>query len=255
MVAAVALLAPAIAIAQTPFDMSPERGDLPPAVTPAPSVTPGPAPSLAPSGPSGFRPFDIDGSDGPGSAPAATAPAALPVNTSVIPNDLTRNQPPDAGGEPPAGTAVAKSDRGVIDRYLLSSTKLRFEGETGWRRWGFSLTAEQAARAATLTLAFNSAIYVSPEDSLLRIIINDRPIIDQALAARENPTHLDTPIPPGTLRPGVNVIAFEVSQRHRTDCTIPSTYELWTEFEADGTGLIFEGSDPTALPVSTIFRR
>ena len=247
MVAAVALLAPAIAIAQTPFDMSPERGDLPPAVTPAPSVTPGPAPSLAPSGPSGFRPFDIDGSDGPGSAPAATAPAALPANTSVIPNDLTRNQPPDAGGEPPAGTAVTKSDRGVIDRYLLSSTKLRFEGETGWRRWGFSLTAEQAARAATLTLAFNSAIYVSPEDSLLRITINDRPIVDQALAARENPTHLDTPIPPGTLRPGVNVIAFEVSQRHRTDCTIPSTYELWTEFEADGTGLIFEGSDPTSL--------
>ena len=28
-----------------------------------------------------------------------------------------------------------------------------------------------------------------------------------------------------------------VDQRHRTDCTIQSTYDLWTEFEAEGTGL------------------
>ena len=143
----------------------------------------------------------------------------------------------------------------MIDRYLLSSANLRFEGEMGRRTWGFSLTAEQAARAATLTLAFNSAIYVSPEDSLLRITINDRLIVNQALAARENPTHLDTPIPPGTLRPGVNVIAFEVKQRHRTDCTIPSTYELWTEFEAEAEpASSSRAATRPPLPASTTFR-
>lgn len=231
--AAAVLLAPAAAIAQAPFDMSPERGEEPaaPAVAPAPSSPPA----------TGFRSFDM-GDDQPPAAPAAPA-----QGTAILPNDLTRDRAvsEDVTSEGPAEAAAP--ERGKIDRYLLSAATLRFEGEVGQRTWGFSLTAEQAARAATLTIAFNSAIYVSPEDSLLRIRINDRQIVDQPLAARENPTHLDTPIPSGTLRPGVNVITFDVDQRHRTDCTIQSTYDLWTEFEASGTGLIFEGEDPTSL--------
>jgi hypothetical protein len=91
-----------------------------------------------------------------------------------------------------------------------------FEGETGRRRWGFYLTAEQAAQPAALAIAFNSAIYVSPEDSLLDIKINDRQIVSRALLARENPTYIDAQIPPGTLLAGVNVISFLVDQR-RTD--------------------------------------
>ncbi len=236
MMAAAALFAPAMAIAQAPFDMSPERGDLPPAPPPAAS----PAPQASPAGPPGFRPFDIGGGSN-------AAPASPSAGTAIVPNDLTRDRPEAEGDACRRRRMAAKPERSVIDRFLLSSANLRFEGEMGRRTWGFSLTAEQAARPATLTIAFNSAIYVSPEDSLLRITLNDRQIVDQPLAARENPTRLDTPIPPGTLRPGVNVIAFEVNQRHRTDCTIPSTYDLWTEFEADGTGLIFEGDDPTSL--------
>jgi hypothetical protein len=148
---------------------------------------------------------------------------------------------------PADAPVIPAPDGRMIDRYLLSAPTLRFEGETGRRTWGFSLTAEQAARAATLAIAFNSAIYVSPEDSILRITINDREVVNQPLAAREKPTHLDTPIPEGTLRPGVNVITFDVDQRHRTDCTIQSTYDLWTEFESSGTGLIFNGDNPTTL--------
>lgn len=237
-IAAAAVFAPAIASAQTPFDMSPERGALPPAAVETPTAPP---PAAAP-GPPGFRPFDI----GTGSEPAAAQPAPE-AGPAIVPNDLTRDRP---DGEATAAEEVAEvttPERGKIDRYLISASNLRFEGETGRRSWGFFLTAEQASRAATLTIAFNSAIYVSPEDSLLRITINERQIVDQALAARENPTHLDTPIPSGTLRPGLNVIVFDVNQRHRTDCTIQSTYDLWTEFEADGTGLIFEGDDPTSL--------
>ncbi|HET7715708.1 MAG TPA: cellulose biosynthesis cyclic di-GMP-binding regulatory protein BcsB, partial [Bauldia sp.] len=239
---AAALLAPAIAAAQAPFDMSPERGELPPAAAPGTQPQAPPAPR-APAGPPGFRPFDIGGE----SAPAGTDPVSPIPADSVTPNDLTSGEPSESGKDAAPDLDVAEPQRAVIDRYLLSSAQLRFEGEMGRRSWGFWLTAEQAERQATLTIAFNSAIYVSPEDSELRITLNDRLVVDQPLAARENPTHLDTPIPPGTLRPGSNVISFEVSQRHRTDCAIPSTYDLWTEFEADGTGLIFEDSNPTAL--------
>jgi hypothetical protein len=238
MVAAAVLMAPAATVAQAPFDMTPEAGSLPPAPT-LPTATPGDSSSA----PSGSRPFDVgDGPENPSATPAAPAGA-----TAIAPNDLTRDRPIDAGEVLAEETEIATPERGKIDRYLLSAPTLRFEGETGRRTWGFSLTAEQAARAATLTIAFNSAIYVSPEDSLLRITINERQIVDQPLAARENPTHVDTEIPTGTLRPGINVITFAVDQRHRTDCTILSTYDLWTEFEAEGTGLIFEGEDPTSL--------
>lgn len=234
LVAAV-LLVPLAVAAQAPFDMSPERGDLPP----APTAAPAPAP---PAGTSGFRPFDIGSEE-----QRTTAPAAPAQGPAIVPNDLTRDRAADEDKISPEASEAATPERGKIDRYLLSAANVRFEGEVGHRTWGFSLTAEQAARAAMLTIAFNSAIYVSPEDSRLRIRINDRQIVDQPLAARENPTHLDSPIPPGTLRPGVNIIAFDVDQRHRTDCSIQSTYDLWTEFEASGTGLIFDGEDPTGL--------
>ena len=142
--------------------------------------------------------------------------------------------------------------RGKIDRYLLSSPTIRFEGETGRRTWGFSLTAEQAARAASLPSPSTAPSTCRRRTRLLRITINEQQIVDQPLAARENPTHVDTPIPAGTLRPGVNVIAFAVDQRHRTDCTIQSTYDLWTEFEAAGTGLDLRGrGSRPASPAST----
>lgn len=239
LVAAAVLLGPTVTVAQAPFDMTPEVGSQPPA-----AKSPATAPSAPPAAPSGFRPFDIGGEGT--EAPPAT-PGVAGEGTAAVPNDLIRDRPADEGEAAADATEIATPERAKIDRYLLSAPTLRFEGETGRRSWGFSLTAEQAARAATLTIAFNSAIYVSPEDSLLRITINDRQIVDQPLAARENPTHVDTEIPPGTLRPGINVITFAVDQRHRTDCTILSTYDLWTEFEADGTGLVLEGEDPTGL--------
>jgi len=226
-------LAPVIAAAQSPFDMAPERGEASPA---PPQAEPPPAATATPPG-TGFQPFDIGGGGATPRPPAA--------GEAVVPNDLTRDRP--VSEDVHVGTGPAKLDPGRIDRYLLSEPQLRFEGESGRRSWGFSLTGEQAARAATLAIAFNSSIFVSPEDSLLRITVNDKRIVDQPLAARENPTKVDTPIPPGTLRPGINVITFVVEQRHRTDCTIQSTYDLWTEFEADGTGLVFEGDDPTTL--------
>lgn len=243
-----ALLAPMIAFAQAPFDMSPERGGAPPAA-PAPAA-PAPAapaaPEAAPQPEADFRSFNVRNRP-QGNAPAGTAP-----RSSDEPLDLT-DRTPDTGGEAqpaaPTGPAApaARLDPGRIDRYLLSGADLKFAGETGRRKWGFYLTAEQAARPAALAIAFNSAIYVSPEDSLLDIKINDRQIVSRALLARENPTYIDAPIPPGTLQPGVNVISFVVDQRHRTDCTMLSTYDLWTEFEADGTGIVFEGEDPTRL--------
>ena len=47
-------------------------------------------------------------------------------------------------------------------------------------------------------------------------------------------------MPAGLLHAGMNDIAVEAVQRHRTDCTIKSTYELWTEVVSERTYLDFE---------------
>ncbi len=245
LLAAAALFLSPAALAQVPFDMSPERGSQ---SAPAPSTPPAAAPPAAtPAGPpnqTDFRSFNVR------NRPDGAPPPESARRDSGEPLDLT-DRTPDAGtGAGAAGPAQAKSpkiDPRRIDRYLLSGSSLMFEGETGRRKWGFFLTAEQAARPAALAIAFNSAIYVSPEDSLLDIKVNDRQIVSRALLARENPTYIDASIPTGTLQPGINVISFSIDQRHRTDCTMLSTYDLWTEFEGDGTGIVFEGADPTRL--------
>ena len=222
-------LSPVASLAQLPFDMTPELGSAPPAAPAAPNV----------------RPTGEGGGVGGIVKEATSAPVVPDGAAPTAPNDLTRDT--GTASDRADTSAIAASKGSAIDRFLLSQPILRFEGESGRRSWGFSLTAEQAARGATLAIAFNSSIYVSPEDSTLRISINDRLVIDQPLAARENPTHVDAPIPSGVLRPGVNVISFDIHQRHRTDCTSQSTYDLWTEFEASGTGLVFDGDDPTTL--------
>ena len=48
-------------------------------------------------------------------------------------------------------------------------------------------------------------------------------------------------VPAGLLHAGMNDITVEAVQRHRTDCTIESTYELWTEVASERTYLEFEG--------------
>ena len=174
--------------------------------------------------------------------PALSAPFDMsPELGGAAPTEQPAAPPPGAA----AGPAPAAQPAGpVIGRYLLPAPELRFEGEMGQRSWGVSLTAAQAAQAGTLVLAVNSSIYVAPESSRLRVTVNDRLVVDEPLAAHEAASPITTRLPPDTFRPGVNVVTVRVDQRHRTDCTIESTYQLWTEIDGGGSGIIFDVPDP-----------
>ncbi len=209
---AAALVLPALASAQAPFDMSPERRELAPTPTPGGGVV---------------MPFN--------SAPAGEAPGEV--------------SPTDRAPAAPAAPTAKQEDAGVdaIDRYIIPQPSLRFEGEMGRRSWGVALTADQAARPTTLAVTYNSSIYVAPENSRLRVLFNDQVVLETPLKAREKPGRVTVPVPSGNLKAGINRVSFEVVQRHRTDCTVQSTYDLWTEIEGEGTGLIFDGADPQGL--------
>ena len=69
-------------------------------------------------------------------------------------------------------------------------------------------------------------------------------LVDEAIASPDTVSDLASDIAPGLLKPGYNLIQFEASMRHRTDCSIASTYDLWTEIATARTFLQF--SDPDA---------
>lgn len=223
------LALPTLAVAQTPFDMSPERG--------------GSAPTVRDQRPDGafVMPFDTEPNAAPklDFLPAAPVPFTLPEEGPrlIAPEEPVAPVAPVPAEPPPERTASASD----IDRFILPAANLRFEGESGRRSWGIALTAAQAARATTLAVTHNSSIYVAPENSSMRISINDRLVLDQPLSAESDDKRATIALLPGTLKAGINVVTLEVVQRHRTDCTIESTYELWTDIESAGTGFVFDG--------------
>jgi hypothetical protein len=237
------------ALAQaTPFSMTPS-GSI------APRTSPAPAPSQA----APTAPFDMRQ---PGSPPAA-APASRPAEPQPVPPAGTaapfgmepRNAAPPAGAvgsaPPPARAPVAASAPATrrparIERPILPFETLRFEGETDARSWTFHLTQDEAASGTTLAMGYKNAVVVMPEGSRLRIAINGESVLDTPIASSADFKRVTSSIRPGLLRPGQNIIRMEALQRHRTDCTIAATYELWTDVDSASTRLIFaEGATKT----------
>lgn len=128
-------------------------------------------------------------------------------------------------------------------RYILPSGNLRLTGEEAKEGVVVYLTAAQAAAPAALSFSFINALVVAPEISNLGVRINQTDIGTTSIASSAAASSVTLDIPAGTLRPGANTIEFRASQRHRTDCTVESTYQLWTEIAADKAQLVFEGDN------------
>ncbi|MEE1656140.1 cellulose biosynthesis cyclic di-GMP-binding regulatory protein BcsB [Microvirga sp. CF3062] len=229
----------------TPFNMVPNGSS-------APQASPAPAPSQA-------VPFDMRQ---PGSPPAA-APVPRPADPQPAPPAGTaapfsmgpRNAAPSAGtagNAPPPGrapvatNAPAARSAARIERPILPFETIRFEGETDARSWTFHLTQDEAASGTTLSIGYKNAVVVMPEGSRLRIMINGESVLDTPISSSSDIRRMTASVRPGLLRPGQNIIRMEALQRHRTDCTIAATYELWTDVDSASTRLIFaEGATKT----------
>lgn len=123
-------------------------------------------------------------------------------------------------------------------------------GENASRSWIVYLTTEQAIAQASLHLGYRNAVVVAPESSRLQLLLNNVLVIDRAVRSTDDFSYLEVDVPGGLMRPGRNEFSIRVHQRHRTDCTIISTYELWTEVDASGTFLSF--GDPAVKTFDTL---
>ena len=212
LLALLCLSVPAVAQSAAPFDMTPE------------GAAPG-APGLDAM---------------PGRPPPPTAPSAPPFSLGIAPDA----EPPAPSR--PTVTTDASPPSG-FDRPIVPYDKLRLEGEIDERSWSVYLTAEQAADQAVLNIGYANAVVVAPETSQLRVFINDRLVVERPIAAPEGIGRISAPVPAGLLQPGANVLRFQAAARHRTDCSVASTYELWTEIKGGLTSLSFASPDSGRL--------
>ncbi|UXT59148.1 cellulose biosynthesis cyclic di-GMP-binding regulatory protein BcsB [Agrobacterium fabrum] len=220
------------AMAQSsPFDMTPERpaqtspAPVPPAIPP---VAPPPQPPLqvptpTPGQPSAPPPFAVQ--------PAPQRPAAAPLPPALVPPRQEGARPVQA----PASSLNADSRR----RYILPYEKLSLSGEIDRRQWSIYLTPEQANAAVSLNIGYQNAIVVAPESSNFQVSLNNVALDAARIEAPDSEGNVALKIPPGVLQVGSNVVTLGVQQRHRTDCTIQSTYDLWTDVNPANTYIGF----------------
>ena len=143
----------------------------------------------------------------------------------------------------PAPRAAGES----IHRLGPDAHQLRFEGETSAKSWAIYVTAAQAQTRARIHLSYSNAISVMPEVSTLAISVNDSAVAQTPIAAASDPGGVDVELPRGLLAAGYNTVRIAVTQRHRVDCSLEATYELWTQLDPAVSGLTFPGISDAAI--------
>ena len=183
-------------------------------------------------------------------AAALLLAAALPAWAQSTPFDMSpesdlRVTPPPASPAPTPSAAPAQPPPPPqvegFERFLMPAGAIRMDGEEGRAGVVVYLTEAQAASPAKLNLSYLNAVVVAPEISNLDIRVNGTELLKNPIASSTAPSAIAVDVPPGLLHAGANTVEFVVSQRHRTDCSIDSTYELWTEIQSGTALLSFTG--------------
>ena len=253
------LLAATVTHAQTaPFDMTGERPKGEPAAVPqiiVPQATPQqgePPKTTVPSfaAPQAIVPQAPAPQTKP---PLVTAPPAVTPQT-MMPQAATPAVPVQAAPQTLPKEKQAAAAPTAFRRYVVPFKTLRLEGETDRKSWSIYLTPEQAGAPAKFNFAYQNAVVVAPEASQLTVLLNDRAVHQQPIGSSDNESDVSFDIPRGLLQPGANLLTFDVTQRHRTDCDIPSTYELWSDIDPAKTYLSFAGSEAEKLSTTDAIR-
>jgi len=123
-------------------------------------------------------------------------------------------------------------------------------GEKDVEMFTFNLDAAEAETGGALVLAYQNAVSVLPDNALMSVEVNGKPVSDFPIASPFDFVRQKIQVPAKLLRQGANEVRVSVNQHHRVDCSLDATYELWTRlspdlsgFEAGGRGTFASFSD------------
>jgi hypothetical protein len=187
-----------------------------------------------------------------GLALAALAPAAFAQPARTL-------APPVQTATPLAEASGERMPADSFMRHLTNNVQgFRMVGEIGQSEWPIYLTEAQSRRKMSFRIGYLAAISVMPEASRLTLSINDQPVGQVHIIGTRGVRTARFDLPPGLMKPGFNAIRISAEQRHRVDCSLKATYELWTQIDPTQTGLELPRTDSgvqtiadlAALPVN-----
>lgn len=223
---------PARAPVETPRAVVVEAPAPPP---PAPVAAPAPAPTQVRFAPPAVEP-----------APAPTTAAERLFGARPTLGDSVA-----LGAPRPSASASAPGGATRLRHLPNNAQGYRLAGEIGSSEWAIYFTDAQAAAPARFQLGYLSAVSVMPEASQLVVRLNDVEIGRAAIQAPHAVKTLSFDIPPGLAKPGFNALRVSVDERHRVDCSMQATYELWTQIDPSQTGFAF-GSEVGVSSIADI---
>jgi hypothetical protein len=169
----------------------------------------------------------------------ADPPAAAPrieVPDQTAPSVVTR---PIA----PASAPDVRQSATVLRHLTNNLQGFRLAGEVATSEWPMYLTEAQARSTLEFQVGFIAAVSVMPEASTLQLMINDVVVGETLVRATSAVKTVRFKVPPGLIRVGLNSVRLTTELRHRVDCSIGATYELWTQIDPTQTGLVMPRED------------
>jgi len=131
--------------------------------------------------------------------------------------------------------AIAHQDANLT-AFEQPKSALMFTGEDDVINLTFVLDAQSIAAGGDLEIAYRNAVSVMPETSMVSVMVNGSPAGDFPIRSPSGFDKQVLSISPALLRTGVNEVRLRAVQRHRVDCSMEATYELWTEIDYQSSG-------------------
>jgi cellulose synthase operon protein B len=142
-------------------------------------------------------------------------------------------------------SATPQQATGVLLRRLPPlSNGSRLSGEEASLLAPVYVTRKQADAKARFRLGTLSSVSVLPESGTVTVSLNGVNIKALPVGAAYGLRVSEFDVPEGLLRQGWNSVGIAAHHRHRVDCSVDATEELWTRVDPAETGLMF--ADGTA---------
>jgi hypothetical protein len=138
-----------------------------------------------------------------------------------------------------ASAALPKVKAPLLRRLPPLSNGSRLSGEEASLSAPVYVTRRQADGKARFRVGTLSSVSVLPESGTVTVSLNGVNIKALPVGAAYGLRIAEFDIPEGLLRQGWNSVGIAAHHRHRVDCSVDATEELWTRVDPAETGLLF----------------
>lgn len=159
--------------------------------------------------------------------PGAPAPAAAP--SGIVQSTILATRPL-------ARAEAAAQPQPRLTAFEQAKSAFRLEGEADVAHFSFVLDSGTLAGGGDLVLAYRNAVSVMPETSIVSVMVNGTTVGEFPIRSPLGFAQQAFAVSPAFLKVGVNEVRLRAVQRHRVDCSLEATYELWTELDPAASG-------------------